>query len=288
MRVLLPLSILLLVGCQFGQQVSSGGTAQSTTDSGGTGGSGGGGGGGGSPPPPPPSGPVIPVNPTGIWDVTSTVNGNAVAEVALVANGKYYSMASVDPFGCADISGGTYMAASGVYAGSKFLGSGTTLLLNGCTAPVGQSGYVPYTLEGYLMAPAANLSFDIGGNLLPTMGATMDKLYAEPSSLAALAGNWDDAGNTLTINPDGTFFEQQSSGCVVNGTYTIIDATHNLYDVSLQVSSCTAAIAGVAFTGLGYVDDSDAAAKHFIQILSGADPAQAGSVVLISGNLTPQ
>ena len=86
----------------------------------------------------------------------------------------------------------------------------------------------------------------------------MDKLYAKPSSLAALAGNWTDAGNTLTINPDGTFFEQQGAGCVVNGTFTILDATHNLYAVSLQVSNCTSETAGIAFTGLGYVDDSDA------------------------------
>jgi hypothetical protein len=116
----------------------------------------------------------------------------------------------------------------------------------------------------------------------------MDALYSEASSLASLAGNWNDAGNTLTINADGTFFEQQSTGCVINGAYTIIDATHNLYSVSLQVSNCTASIAGIAFTGLGYVDDTDANAKHFVQILSAPDPANAGAIVLISENLTPQ
>jgi hypothetical protein len=289
-RALLPLSILLLAGCQFGEQVGSGGTAaQSTTESGGSAGSGGSSGGGGGPTsPPPPSRPVIPVNPAGIWNLNGTVNGNVVAEVALIADGKYYALASVDEFGCADITGGTYAPASGVYAGSSFISSGMTLLLNGCNAPGGQTGYLPYTLNGYLMGASANLSFEVAGNLVPALGATMDKLYSEPSSLAKLTGNWDDAGNTLTINSDGTFFEQQSTGCVVNGAYTIIDATHNLYGVSLQVSNCTDGMAGIAFTGLGYLDDSDANAQRFVQILSGPDPTNAGSLVLVSGSLTPQ
>ena len=256
--------------------------------SGGSSGSGGSAGGGGSTSPPPVSGPVVPVNPAGIWDLNDTINGNPVSEVAMIADGKYYALASADQFGCADITGGTYTAASGVYAATSFLGSGVTLLLNGCTAPVGQSGYVAYSVNGSLTGAAVNLSFEVGGNLVPTLGATMDKLYNEASSLENLTGNWNDAGNTLTINADGTFFEQQGTGCVVNGAYSIIDATHNLYGVSLQVSNCTASIAGIPFTGLGYLDDSAANAPHFVQVLSGPDPANPGSMVLISGNLTPQ
>jgi hypothetical protein len=220
--------------------------------------------------------------------VTGTINGNVVSEVALVAGGKFYSLASTDEFGCADIRGGGYTAAGGIYAGSNFMGGGMALLMNGCSAPVGQTGYVAYTLNGSLMGTSLNLSFDVGGNLVPALGATMDKLYSEPSSLAALAGNWNDAGNTLTINSDGTFFEQQSTGCVINGSYAIIDATHNLYRVSLQVSNCTDSSVGIAFNGLGYLDDSDVNAPRFVQVLSGPDPANAGSMVLISGTLTPQ
>ena len=290
MKALLTFSILLLVGCTFGEQVGSGGTSTgSTADSGGAGGSGGSPGGGGGPSsPPPPSGPVIPVNPAGIWDLNNTINGQVITEVALIADGKYYALASADQFGCADITGGTYKPASGIYAGSAFTGSGMTLLLNGCTAPTGQTGYVEYTLNGYLMGPSVNLSFEVGGNLVPTLGATIDKLYSEPSSLQRLTGNWDDGGSTLTINADGTFFEQQGTGCVVNGAYTILDAAHNLYRVSLEVSNCTASIAGIAFNGLGYFDDTDANAPHFVQVLSGPDPVNAGSIVLISGNLTLQ
>jgi hypothetical protein len=223
---------------------------------------------------------VVAVNPAGIWDLNDTVNGRPVTEVALIAAGKYYALATADPFGCTDITGGTYTAASGVYAGTQFTGNGMTLLPDGCSAPSGETGYVAYTLNGSLMSTSVNLAFDLAGNLLPALGATLDTLYSEPSSLERLAGIWDDAGNVLTINSDGTFVEQQSAGCLVNGAYTIVDASHNLYGVSLEVSNCTASIAGIAFAGLGYFDDSNANAPHFVQVLSGSDPANAGAMVL--------
>lgn len=286
MRALLPISLLLLSGCGFGgiSETSSGPAAvPSTTHSaGGSSGSGGSSGGGTtSPPPPPPS--ATPVDPTGIWDIVDTVNGKPVTEVALIAGGKYYAVASADQFGCADITGGTYAIDA-----SMFSSSGVALLMNSCTGPTGQSGYLPYTLNGYLLNTELNLSFEVGGMLVPTLGATMDKLYGEPSSLAKLAGNWSDAGNTLTINADGTFFEQQGSGCVINGAYTIIDATHNLYAVSFEISNCTSGIAGIAFNGLGYLADSNPNAVHFVEAVSGPDPANAGGTVLASASITPQ
>jgi hypothetical protein len=286
-RALLPLSLLLLSGCGFGgiSETSSGpSAASSTTQTGGGGSSGSGGSSGGgstSPSPPPPAG--VPVDPTGIWDIVDTVNGTSVSEVALIAGGKYYALASADQYGCADITGGTY-----TIAGSMFTGSGVALLMNNCTAPNGASGYLPYTLSGYMLNSELNLSFEVGGLLVPTLGATVDALYAEPSSLTKLAGNWNDGANTLTVNADGTFFEQQGSGCVINGAYTIIDATHNLYGVSFEITNCTSSIAGIAFTGLGYLDDSNPSALHFIEAVSGADPANTGGAVLLSDNITAQ
>jgi hypothetical protein len=228
------------------------------------------------------------VNPSGIWDITGTVSGKPINEVALIAGGKYYALASADQFGCADLMSGTYTADKGAFSGSGFMGGGVALLLSSCTAPNGQGGYLPFTLTGSLGATALNLSFDVGGMLLPALGAALDKLYGEPSSLAKLAGNWDDGGNTLTINADGTFFEQQGSGCVINGAYTIIDATHNLYGVSFAISNCASSTAGIVFSGLGYLDDSKANAWHFIEVLSGPDPINTGSSVLVSADITPQ
>jgi hypothetical protein len=66
-----------------------------------------------------------------------------------------------------------------------------------------------------------------------------------------------------------------------------IDATHNLYGVSLEITGCTSAIAGIAFTGLGYLDGSNPTALHFIEGLSGPDPANPGGTVLISEHISP-
>ena len=104
MKALLILSILLLSGC--GVTVTSNGNyLPSTTQSGGgssqsTS--------GGSTSSSSPSPPAVTVNPTGIWDINDTVNGKPVTAVALIAGGKYYSLATADQFGCGDITGGTY------------------------------------------------------------------------------------------------------------------------------------------------------------------------------------
>jgi hypothetical protein len=278
-KALLPLSILLLAGCGI-TETSTGPYATSTTQGGGGSSDSGGGssGGGSSPSPPPTQG--APVNPTGIWDVTGTINGKAVSETALIAAGKFYSLATVDPFGCASLDGGTY-----TIDGSTFTGTGVSPLFSPCTGPNG-SNYLTYTLTGYMTGSDLNLSFDFDGVLVPTLGATMDPLYSEASSLARLVGNWDDGGNTLTVDPNGTFFEQQASGCVVNGTYSIIDATHNLYAVSFEITNCSSSIAGIEFNGLGYVDDSDPNAWHFIEDVSGPDPANGGATAVVFDNIT--
>jgi hypothetical protein len=281
-RALLPLALLLLAACDFGAitETSSGPFAtQSTTPAGGGSSGSGGSSGGGSSPPSPPA--PVPVNPTGIWDINDAVNGKPVTEVALIAGGKYYALASADQFGCADITAGTY-----TIDGAMFTGSGVTVLLNNCIAPNG-NGYLPYTLNGYMTGSDLNLSFDVSGMLAPTLGASMDPLYNEPSSLAKLTGTWNDGGNALVVDPDGTFFEQTASGCVVNGAYTIIDPTHNLYGVSFEITNCSSSLAGIAFTGLGYLDDSNPNAWHFLEDMSGPDPANGGAIVVVFDNITP-
>lgn len=267
-----PLSVLLLSACGMSSTSTSSYTTQSSIQSGGGGGGGGGGSGGGSGQPP--AGAAV--NPTGIWDITDKVNNQAISEVAMIATGQYYSTATMDQFGCADLSAGTYAVD-----GNSFVGSGVMQLLNNCNAPNGQN-YLPYTLvNGYVLNAGLNVIFEADGTLVPTLGATMDPLYSEPSSLAQLAGSWTDGGNTVTINADGTFFEQQASGCVINGTLTIIDPTHNLYAASLEVTNCTSSTAGIAFTGLGYLNDSNPNAWQFLAELSGPNPAAGGAAMII-------
>ena len=269
-----PVVILLLSGCQMTDTSSGPSTASSSTQPGG----GGRGSNPGQPSPPTSSPQGAVVNPAGIWNVSGSVSGNQVSEIALIANGMYFAVASTDEFGCADLTAGTYTVDD-----SMFLGSGVSNLQGSCT---GQSGNFAWTLDGYQTGVNLNLAFEAASALIPTLGATPNPLYSEASSLTKLAGNWNDGPNTLTIDADGTFTEQQASGCVINGAYAILDATHNLYGVSFTISNCTSSLAGIPFTGLGYLDDSNPTAVHFLQDAQGS--AGAGATVVVTGNITPQ
>jgi len=56
--------------------------------------------------------------------------------------------------------------------------------------------------------------------------------------------------------------------------------------VSFEITDCTDRNAGIASSGLGYLDDSDPNARHFGEALGGPDSG--GSLVLVSVSLTPQ
>lgn len=88
-----------------------------------------------------------------------------------------------------------------------------------------------------------------------------DVLYERDSSLATVAGNYDDgSGSVLNISGDGTVFEQDpSSGCVISGLVSIIDAAYNMYDIALEFSNCVGEFAfvnGSSFTGMAALDNT--------------------------------
>src|SRR5579863_4512950 len=241
-----------------------------------------------SAPQPPPSAPpqvppLLPQDVTGIWDVNGTVNGHPVSEVALIAGGMYFSLATADQNGCSSISGGTY-----TIDGQTFNGTGITKIISACTPPSGLSNYA-WTLSGYDSDGALNLTFTADGSAVPTLGATLDPLYnLYTSSIATLVGNWDDAGNVLSVNPDGTFFEQQGNGCTISGAYTVIDPAHNLYGVSFlfDAATCTNSIAGIQFTGLAYLTpNSSSGWYHLLEDASGVSAS--GAPVVVFDNITP-
>jgi len=87
---------------------------------------------------------------------------------------------------------------------------------------------------------------------------TFDSLYDAPSSLAAVAGNYSDGNATLSINSNGVIFEQDpTSGCVLNGQISLIDARYDVYSVSITDSNCSVAPAtAVTLTGLASLNQT--------------------------------
>ena len=111
-------------------------------------------------------------------------------------------------------------------------------------------------------------SLDVDVSCTTTEGNSFDNsarlaysnLYDRDSSLATIAGNYDDFGLTLNVNGAGEIFEQDpGSGCVVNGQVSVIDARYNAYDIWIQYSNCQgdfAILNGARFDGLGTLDNT--------------------------------
>jgi hypothetical protein len=139
---------------------------------------------------------------------------------------------------------------------SGFQGSGVASVTNGSdvtvsyteVAPLGdtlEDGGVSATCSGTgTLEERETLTLDITcrSNLGTTwtQGADLDydATYERASSLATIAGLYDDDGNVMSIDKNGAIFEQWESGCVFNGHVSIIDSEWNAYAIAFSVSNC--------------------------------------------------
>ena len=87
-----------------------------------------------------------------------------------------------------------------------------------------------------------------------------------PSSLATVAGNYDDFGQVVTVGNDGAIFQQDANtGCTMNGQVSIINASYNVYRLSFSYANCQGAYApvnGSTFSGLAIYDNT--MATHWV------------------------
>lgn len=114
--------------------------------------------------------------------------------------------------------------------------------------------------ERQSLTVTTNCTTDSGGSFSNSASMAYDSLYDRDSSLAIIAGNYDDAGLTFNIAGNGVIFEQDpDTACVLNGQVTIIDPQFNAYDMSVTLSSCQGEFSilnGAAFTGLATLDNT--------------------------------
>jgi hypothetical protein len=194
-------------------------------------------------------------SPGGIWRGTESVSGLQVT-------------------GLVDESGNFhFLRADGVqYVGTASV-SGTSLSASvegfvplGFTFPDGSShgtGTISGTLDTR-KSLSANTQFKTDNNNTSTgtLNLTFDTLYNRASSLTTLSGNFTNASNqaVVTVNSNGSLFSQDAaSGCVLNGTASIINATYNAYKVQFDYANCigqASALNGVQFSGLAMLDNS--------------------------------
>jgi len=115
--------------------------------------------------------------------------------------------------------------------------------------------------ERQSMSATTNCTTALGNSFNNSATLSYSALYDRDSSLATIAGNYDDFGLVLNVNGAGEIFEQiPGTGCVVNGQVSIIDARYNAYDIWVSYSNCIgndAVLNGARFEGLATLDNTD-------------------------------
>jgi hypothetical protein len=158
--------------------------------------------------------------------------------------------------------------------GTQYAGSGTT---SGNALSGGFEGYPPFgqtfadgsthgagTLSGTVsehssITASYNFTTDNGTATSGTISLTFDPSYNSASSLATVTGTYSDGnGGMVTVDASGAITgSNPNSGCTVNGSVAIADATYDVYTVSTTYSGCVgiyAALNGITLTGLAAPD----------------------------------
>jgi len=102
----------------------------------------------------------------------------------------------------------------------------------------------------YDLTCTTSLDGSFGGHI----SLTYDPIYELDSSIARIVGSYDNLGEVLVIDANGSLFEQSAAtGCVLNGAVAPIDSDWNLYEVTFTTESCGsfyAPLAGAEWSGL--------------------------------------
>jgi hypothetical protein len=229
---------------------------------------GGGAAGGGTTPPPTATTQSV----GGIWTsqftVTSGANTGDVinAEGIVSENGQYFLYSKNTNNGCAGLGFGQLSVNGNTVSGDEDFVTVQYSTIPGvttnCVYPDGSTSGTG-TVDGSVTQRQSLTVTATGttslGNALPSETTTwsFSNLYMNPSSLATIAGNYNDGGPTLSIDANGVIFEQDPNGCIINGQISIINTAYNAYGIRVTFSNCTGTAAsqnGMTATGLAVLD----------------------------------
>lgn len=203
-----------------------------------------------SPPPPPP-----PVNASigGIWEGTTSQGENVLGLVAETGEFHFINEDMAQYVGTA-VSNVNAVNAS--YTGFANFGF---QFADGSTSGTGTlTGTVQ---ERSTLTATSNFTTSLGNLNSTTLTLTYNALYDRDSSLATIAGNFQDSvGVVLNINSNGVaFLQEPTTGCVLNGQVSTIDTRYNAYRIQWTFASCqgqNAVLNGIVFHGLATLDNT--------------------------------
>ena len=198
------------------------------------------------PPPPPPPPPPAATNAGGIWEGSATASETSLDFAGVITEdgrGRFIDEGGTQ-YIVSNLSGDDGSLTADILAIAPF---GMTFL-DGSSVTTGSFSATVVERETW----SGDYSLATGES--GTVSLTYNAIYERDSSLDKLTGMWDEEFGVLTFDPDGSFFEQDSFGCVFDGQATIIDAEYNVYDLSMTVSMCDDADGD--YSGLAVLVDS--------------------------------
>ena len=199
-------------------------------------------------------------SPGGLWQGTITAGGATQQLFGLIAeDGRFHFFQEdgVQYFGTLGVTGNQLTAS---FSGAPF--EGTTFADGSIKGTGTLSGTIQQRSKITISATFTTANSTVT-NATATVSYSAD--YDVDSAVATISGNFTNAvtpgTDTLSITTAGVFSYNDAAvtGCMANGTISIIDARFNLYAVEFTYAnpSCTGGLStrnGVQFTGLATID----------------------------------
>jgi hypothetical protein len=197
---------------------------------------------------------------TGVWSGTDSVSGLSVtAFINSAGQATFMRGDGVQFDGTAQISGDTLAVTVDGYSNfPAAFSDGSTYGLGTLNGTVSTGSSISATLSF-----TTNGGTAIGGS----WSLTFESLSNNASSTAAVSANYTDSvtGAVLSVTSNGDMTEQNASnGCVLNGSISTEDSTHDIYEVAYSFGNCTgtyAVLNGVQFMGLASLNTGTSPAQ---------------------------
>lgn len=203
---------------------------------------------------------------TGVWTGTDSVTSKTViALINAAGQATFIRGDGVQFTGAVQVSAGNLVAAVAGYTDFS------STFSDGSTYGIG-------TLNGTVTTGDslnATLTFNSNGGTAETgtWSLNFQSLSNNASSRSTISGNYTDVvtGAVLSITSAGAMTSQNAqNNCVLNGSVTTNDTSHDLYEVSYSFASCTGtstALNGVQFTGLATRNTNSAPAQLTMAVI---------------------
>ena len=202
-------------------------------------------------------------SPGGLWQGTITAGGATQQLFGLIAeDGRFHFFQAddlVQYFGTLSVTGNQVTAS---FTGTPY--EGTTF----ADASIKGTGTLSGTIQQRSQI-TINATFTTANNTVTNASATIrySADYDVDSSLATISGNFTTAvpvgtppgSDVLSITSAGvlTYDDTSVTGCMANGTVSIIDGRFDLYAIEFTYANCGGTLSvrnGVQFTGLTSID----------------------------------